>query len=51
MNIQNIMITVFGAYLGIGLFLVYRSTTKEVPEIFDEELDKEEDRGAGSSKK
>ncbi|MFC5648599.1 hypothetical protein ACFPYJ_05555 [Paenibacillus solisilvae] len=44
MNVPNIMVINLSVYLGIGLFLTYRFITKEMAEIFDEELDQEDDK-------
>ncbi|MNI08473.1 hypothetical protein D3C73_615130 [compost metagenome] len=43
MSLTSIMTVVFAIYLYVGLFIAYRFITKELTEIFDEELDEKED--------
>ncbi|SDT08737.1 hypothetical protein SAMN05444162_3050 [Paenibacillaceae bacterium GAS479] len=43
MNMQSVIILLFSLYLLVGLILAYYFVTKEIPEIFEEDLNEEED--------
>lgn len=43
MSLPNIMIIILSVYFGIGLLLAYGFISKEIPEVYDEVLDEEED--------